>query len=130
EMNTRLQVEHPVTEAVTGRDLVEDQLRIAAGETLEALGLGKPPPFQGHGVEARLYAEDPEAGFLPASGTIAALEWPSGVRIDAGVREGDEVTDRYDPMLAKLIAHGATRAEALDRLRAALAQTTVLGVRT
>ena len=130
EMNTRLQVEHPVTEAVTGRDLVEDQLRIAAGETLEALGLGKPPPFEGHAVEARLYAEDPEACFLPASGTVAALEWPPDVRIDAGVREGDAVTDRYDPMLAKLIAHGATRAEALDRLRAALAQTTVLGVRT
>jgi acetyl/propionyl-CoA carboxylase alpha subunit len=130
EMNTRLQVEHPVTEAVTGRDLVEDQLRIAAGETLEALGLGKPPPFRGHAVEARLYAEDPESGFLPATGTVAALEWPSGVRIDAGVRQGDEVSDRYDPMLAKLIAHGATRPEALHRLRAALAETMVLGVRT
>src|SRR5690606_16392308 len=106
EMNTRLQVEHPVTEAVTGRDLVEAQLRIAAGESLEAIGLGKPPQLRGHAVEARLYAEDPEGGFLPATGTVVALEWPDGVRIDAGVREGDEVTDRYDPMLAKLIAHG------------------------
>jgi acetyl-CoA/propionyl-CoA carboxylase biotin carboxyl carrier protein len=130
EMNTRLQVEHPVTEAVTGRDLVEDQLRIAAGETLTALGLRDTPRFEGHAVEARLYAEDPESGFLPATGSLAALEWPSGVRVDAGVRQGDEVTDRYDPMLAKLIAHGPTRAEALDRLRAALAATTVLGVRT
>jgi len=130
EMNTRLQVEHPVTEAVTGRDLVEDQLRIAAGETLAALGLDRTPPLAGHAIEARLYAEDPESGFLPATGTIARLAWPTGVRIDAGVQEEDAVTDRYDPMLAKLIAHGATRAEALDRLRTALRQTTVLGVRT
>jgi len=130
EMNTRLQVEHPVTEAVTGRDLVEDQLRIAGGETLAALGLDRAPPLEGHAIEARLYAEDPESGFLPATGTIARLAWPTGVRIDAGVQEEDAVTDRYDPMLAKLIAHGATRAEALDRLRTALRQTTVLGVRT
>ena len=130
EMNTRLQVEHPVTEEVTGRDLVEDQLRIAAGETLAALGLRGAPRLDGHAVEARLYAEDPESGFLPATGRIAALEWPPGVRVDAGVRAGDEVTDRYDPMLAKLIAHGATRHEALDRLRTALAAMTVLGVRT
>ncbi|HSI99155.1 MAG TPA: biotin carboxylase N-terminal domain-containing protein [Patescibacteria group bacterium] len=130
EMNTRLQVEHPVTEAVTGRDLVEDQLRIAAGETLEALGLRGAPRLDGHAIEARLYAEDPESGFLPATGALAALEWPPDVRIDSGVREADEVTDRYDPMLAKLIAHGRSRSEALDRLRAALAATTVLGVRT
>ena len=130
EMNTRLQVEHPVTEAVTGRDLVEDQLRIAAGEPLDALGLRAAPRLQGHAIEARLYAEDPESGFLPATGGIATLEWPSGVRVDAGVQERDVVSDRYDPMLAKLIAHGSTRAEALDRLRTALAATTVLGVRT
>ena len=130
EMNTRLQVEHPVTEAVTGRDLVEDQLRIAAGETLGAIGLHGAPRLEGHAVEARLYAEDPESGFLPATGTLAALEWPEGIRIDAGVEQDDEVSDRYDPMLAKLIAHGPTRAAALDRLRRALAATTVLGVRT
>ena len=130
EMNTRLQVEHPVTEAVTGRDLVEDQLRIAAGETLASLGLTAAPDLEGHAVEARLYAEDPESGFLPATGFVAAVEWPDGVRIDSGVQQDDEVTDRYDPMLAKLIAHGPTRVEALDRLREALAATTVLGVRT
>ncbi len=130
EMNTRLQVEHPVTEAVTGRDLVADQLAIAAGATLADLGLEQPPPIRGHAVEARLYAEDPEAGFLPATGRVALLRWPDGGRIDAGVAQGDVVGDRYDPMLAKLIAHGATRAEALDRLRAALEHTTVLGVRT
>ncbi len=130
EMNTRLQVEHPVTEAVTGRDLVADQLRIAAGATLAQLGLDEPPPIRGHAIEARLYAEDPESGFLPATGTLAALDWPAGVRIDSGVRKGDTVTDRYDPMLAKLIAHGSTRTEALGRLRAALHGTAVLGVRT
>ena len=130
EMNTRLQVEHPVTEAVTGRDLVEDQLRIAAGATLAELGLVGPPRIRGHAIEARLYAEDPESGFLPASGHLARIRWPEGVRVDAGVREGDEVGDRYDPMLAKIIAHGSTRHEALDRLRTALGGTTVLGVRT
>ena len=130
EMNTRLQVEHPVTEAVTGRDLVADQLRIAAGATLAELGLDRAPPIRGHAIEARLYAEDPESGFLPATGTLAMLAWPDGIRIDSGVREGDIVSDRYDPMLAKLISHGSSRAEALERLRAALHETTVLGVRT
>ena len=130
EMNTRLQVEHPVTELVTGRDLVADQLRIAAGETLAALGLRSPPPIRGHAIEARLYAEDPEGGFLPATGRLARLSWPEGVRIDAGIHEGDEIGDRYDPMLAKVIAHGRTRDEALERLRTALAATEVLGVRT
>jgi len=130
EMNTRLQVEHPVTEAVTGRDLVEDQLRIAGGATLAELGLPRPPRIRGHAIEARLYAEDPESGFLPASGHLALIRWPEGVRVDAGVREGDLVGDRYDPMLAKIIANGPTRRDALDRLRAALGAMTVLGVRT
>lgn len=130
EMNTRLQVEHPVTEAITGRDLVADQLRIAGGATLRDLGLTGPPSLRGHAIEARLYAEDPGSGFLPATGRLALVHWPDGVRVDAGACEGDEVTDRYDPMLAKLIAHGATRSEALGRLRAALDTTTVLGVRT
>jgi acetyl/propionyl-CoA carboxylase alpha subunit len=128
EMNTRLQVEHPVTEALTGRDLVADQLRIAGGEPL---GFGQEQvSLSGHAVEARLYAEDPESGFLPATGRIVQLRWPEGVRVDTGLREGDDVTDRYDPLLAKLIAHAPTRDEALARLRAALGQTRVLGVRT
>ena len=128
EMNTRLQVEHPVTEAVTGRDLVADQLRIAGGE---ALGFGQAAVrFAGHAVEVRLYAEDPDADFLPAAGRIVRLRWPDGVRIETAIREGDTVSDRYDPLLAKLIAHGRTRGEALDRLRAALDQTAVLGVRS
>jgi 3-methylcrotonyl-CoA carboxylase alpha subunit len=128
EMNARLQVEHPVTEAVTGRDLVADQLRIAAGEPL---GFGqRDVRIQGHAVEARLYAEDPEAGFLPASGRILRLQWPDGVRVDTAIREGDAISDRYDPMLAKVVAHGATRDEALGRLRHALDDTLVLGVRT
>jgi 3-methylcrotonyl-CoA carboxylase alpha subunit len=130
EMNTRLQVEHPVTEAVTGRDLVADQLRIAGGATLAELGLSGPPPIRGHAIEARVYAEDPESGFLPASGTVERLDWPEGVRVDAGVRTGDVVTDRYDPLLAKIVASGDTRQEAIDRLRAALDETLVLGVRT
>jgi len=128
EMNTRLQVEHPVTEAVTGRDLVADQLRIAAGEPL---GLGQSAVrWSGHAIEARLYAEDPDAGFLPAAGRILRLRWPDGVRVDTGLREGDTVSDRYDPLLAKLIAHGRTRVEALASLRAALDETLVLGVRS
>ncbi|MGH2402401.1 MAG: biotin carboxylase N-terminal domain-containing protein, partial [Candidatus Limnocylindria bacterium] len=130
EMNTRLQVEHPVTEAVTGRDLVADQLRIATGATLAEIGLREPPHISGHAIEARVYAEDPDAGFLPATGRLALVSWPTGVRIDTGVREGDRVGDRYDPMLAKLIAHGRTRRQALERLRAALEETVVLGVRT
>ncbi|HEX7226058.1 MAG TPA: biotin carboxylase N-terminal domain-containing protein [Candidatus Limnocylindria bacterium] len=130
EMNTRLQVEHPVTEAVTGRDLVADQLRIAAGATLAELGLSEPPRFTGHAIEARIYAEDPDAGFLPATGRLARVRWPDGVRVDTGVRDGDRVTDRYDPMLAKVIAHGRDRDEAVERLRAALAATSLLGVRT
>jgi acetyl/propionyl-CoA carboxylase alpha subunit len=128
EMNTRLQVEHPVTEALTGRDLVGDQLRIAAGERL---GFGQPQvSLRGHAVEARLYAEDPDAAFLPATGRVLRVRWPDGVRVDTGLREGDVVSDRYDPMLAKLIAHGPSRAAALDGLRAALAETQLLGVRT
>ena len=127
EMNTRLQVEHPVTEAVTGLDLVELQFRIAAGEAL---------PFRqgdlalrGHAVEARLYAEDPERGFLPSTGKLWALRPPAGegIRVDTGVREGDEVTSHYDPMLAKIIAHGPSRMAALDRLAAALGATVVAG---
>ena len=130
EMNTRLQVEHPVTEAVTGRDLVADQLRIAAGEPL---GFDqRDVTWTGHAIEARLYAEDAEAGFLPATGRLAALRWPSGegIRVDAGVEAGDEVGGRFDPMLAKIVAHGADRPEALARLSAALDDTTVLGLVT
>jgi acetyl-CoA/propionyl-CoA carboxylase biotin carboxyl carrier protein len=130
EMNTRLQVEHPVTEAVTGRDLVADQIRIAAGATL---GLRQDEVVaRGHAIEVRLYAEDPEAGFLPASGSVVALEWPvgEGVRVDAGVDVGTEVTERFDPMLAKIIAHGRDRPEALARLTEALDQTLILGLTT
>jgi 3-methylcrotonyl-CoA carboxylase alpha subunit len=129
EMNTRLQVEHPVTEAITGFDLVEWQFRIASGETI---GLRQEDvPLDGHAVEARIYAEDPDRGFLPSPGRITALEWPQGdgVRVDAGVAAGFAVPSDYDPMLAKVIAHGATRAEALDRLVAALGDTVVIGPR-
>jgi len=128
EMNTRLQVEHPVTEAVTGRDLVADQLRIAAGEPLDVEQARV--RFTGHAIEARLYAEDPAAGFLPATGRVVGLRWPAGVRVDTGIRQGDEVTDRYDPLLAKLIVHGPDRRGALAAMQGALAATRVLGVRT
>ncbi|HET7581656.1 MAG TPA: biotin carboxylase N-terminal domain-containing protein, partial [Candidatus Limnocylindria bacterium] len=128
EMNTRLQVEHPVTEAVTGRDLVADQLRIAAGEPL---GISQAAVrLDGHAFEARLYAEDPDAGFLPATGRVVELAWPPEARVDTGIRAGDVVSDRYDPMLAKLIVAGPDRATALARLRDALDRTRVLGVRT
>jgi acetyl-CoA/propionyl-CoA carboxylase biotin carboxyl carrier protein len=129
EMNTRLQVEHPVTELVTGLDLVEWQVRVAAGE---ALPFSQPPPFSGHAVEARLYAEDPSRGFLPTGGTVRLLREPAGphVRVDSGLVEGTEVTSAYDPMLAKVIAWGDDRASALRRLDTALADTAVLGVTT
>jgi acetyl-CoA/propionyl-CoA carboxylase biotin carboxyl carrier protein len=130
EMNTRLQVEHPVTELVTGVDLVEWQLRIAAGAEL-TVRQGD-VTMTGHAVEARLYAEDPSRGFLPTGGQILALAEPTGpgVRVDSGMRTGFFVGSDYDPMLAKVIAHGADRAQALARLDAALADTVVLGVTT
>ena len=128
EMNTRLQVEHPVTESLTGLDLVEWQFRVAAGEQLP---LKQPPArFDGHAIEARLYAEDPENGFLPSTGRIVALELPDDIRIDRGVEAGGEVTPYYDPMIAKLIAHGATREAALERLAKALDRTLLAGPRS
>ncbi|KOG13184.1 acetyl/propionyl/methylcrotonyl-CoA carboxylase subunit alpha [Streptomyces viridochromogenes] len=130
EMNTRLQVEHPVTELVTGLDLVEWQLRVAAGEEL---------PYKqdditltGHAVEARICAEDPSRGFLPSGGTVLRLHEPQGdgIRTDSGLSEGTEVGSLYDPMLSKVIAYGPDRATALRKLRAALAETVTLGVQT
>jgi acetyl-CoA/propionyl-CoA carboxylase biotin carboxyl carrier protein len=130
EMNTRLQVEHPVTEMVTGLDLVELQLRVAAGEPLP---IGQEDVhLRGHAVEVRVYAEDPSSGFLPTGGRILALHEPEGpgVRVDSGVAEGFVVGSEYDPMLAKIIAHGSDRAEALRRLDAALRDTVLLGLDT
>ena len=128
EMNTRLQVEHPVTETITGLDLVEWQFRIAAGEHLPLKQ--DQVQFSGHAVEARLYAEDPAHGFLPSTGRIVALQFSQDVRVDTGVERGSEVTPFYDPMIAKVIARGATRAEALERLSVALQETVVLGPRS
>ena len=125
ELNGRIQVEHPVTELVTGRDLIRDQLRIAEGQPVEP----STSALQGHAVEVRLYAEDPKT-FLPQAGMVERLRLPTGVRVDGGVEEGDEVGTSYDPMIAKLIAHGPTRTEALARLADALAETEVGGVTT
>jgi len=125
EMNTRLQVEHPVSEAITGVDLVEWQLRVASGEPLplsqDQLAI------RGHAFEARLYAEDVAAGFLPATGRLDHLVFPAGVRIETGVRAGDAISQWYDPMIAKFVVHGQTRAIALNRLARALDQTEVAG---
>ena len=144
ELNGRIQVEHPVTELVTGVDLVAEQLRIAAGEPLgssntvlqgseaagrAASGARNTVLLSGHAVEVRLYAEDPRT-FLPQTGRLERLRLPGGVRVDAGVEEGDEVGVAYDPMIAKLIAHGPTRDEAFARLRDALDETEVVGVTT
>ena len=125
EMNTRLQVEHPVTEAITGVDLVEWQLRVAAGESLPKQQ--QDLTITGHAFEARLYAEDVPKGFLPATGTLAHLCFPDGARSDTGVRPGDTISPWYDPMIAKIITHGPTRAVALKRLDQALANTQVAG---
>jgi acetyl-CoA carboxylase, biotin carboxylase subunit len=130
EMNTRIQVEHPVTEMVTGCDLVQLQIRIAQGEPL---------PFaqedleqRGHAIECRIYAEDPDRAFLPSPGRLLAIRPPGGpgLREDSGVYEGFEVPVHYDSMLSKLVAHGATRTQAIDRMRRALAEYKILGVRT
>lgn len=128
EMNARLQVEHPVTEAIACVDLVEWQLRVAAGEPLpltqEAI------PLMGHAVEARLYAEDASGGFLPATGRLTHLAFPENLRVDAGARKGDEIGPHYDPLIAKLIAHGQDRMTALGLLERGLAEMEVAGVRT
>ncbi|MEU2425041.1 biotin carboxylase N-terminal domain-containing protein [Streptomyces sp. NPDC007851] len=126
EMNTRLQVEHPVTEAVFGIDLVAEQLRVAEGHALPL----DPPPARGHAVEARLYAEDPAHGWAPQTGTLHRLAVPAGVRLDTGYTDGDEIGVHYDPMLAKAIAHAPTRAEALRKLAHALDRTTLHGPTT
>jgi 3-methylcrotonyl-CoA carboxylase alpha subunit len=135
EMNTRLQVEHPVTEAITGLDLVEWQLRVAAGEALP-LKQGD-LRIHGHAIEARICAENPEAGFLPATGRLDVLRWPAAlnfqrgdVRVDTGVGEGDSISPHYDSMIAKLIVWGEDRAQALARLDAALADTQIVGLHT
>ena len=130
EMNTRLQVEHPVTEAITGFDLVEWQLRVASGAPLPVAQ--DAVTINGHAVEARLYAEDPANGFLPQAGRIDHLAFGDGdgVRIDGGVLAGDQVSPFYDPMIAKVIAHGETRDEALDRLNTALGRTLLSGLVT
>ena len=145
EMNTRLQVEHPVTEAITGVDLVEWQLRIASGEPLplSQAEIDERGP-RGHAVEVRLYSEDPSKGYIPSTGTLGVLRFPEppeglpyhdsgaegGVRVDTGVRQGDTVTPFYDPMIAKLVAHGGTRAAAIARMGAGLRELRIAGVAT
>ncbi|WP_440465567.1 acetyl/propionyl/methylcrotonyl-CoA carboxylase subunit alpha [Pseudomonas sp. YH-1] len=131
EMNTRLQVEHPVTEAITGLDLVAWQIRVARGEPLPITQ--EQVPLNGHAIEVRLYAEDPEGGFLPASGHLALYREPAagpGRRTDSGIREGDDISPFYDPMLAKLIAWGENREEARQRLLSMLSETAVGGFKT
>src|SRR3546814_8278847 len=128
EMNTRLQVEHPVTEAITGQDLVEWQLRVASGELL---------PLQqdqlaihGWAMEARLHAENPATGFLPSTGPLPRLRFPAGIRLDSGVEEGNDVSPYYDPLIAKLVVHAPTRTAAAQALANAAAETQVWPVKT
>jgi 3-methylcrotonyl-CoA carboxylase alpha subunit len=130
EMNTRLQVEHPVTEMITGLDLVEWQFRLAAGDKLPLRQ--QDLAIKGHAIEARLYAEDPDRGFLPQTGKLTHLAFPTGenVRVDTGVRAGDSISIHYDPMLAKLIVWGADRDAAIRRFQSALAETQVAGFKT
>ncbi len=128
EMNARLQVEHPVTEMVTGLDLVELQLNVAAGQRLQIVQSDIVP--SGHAIEVRIYAESPEDGFLPQAGRIEHVRWPEHARVDAGVEESTEVSTHYDPLLAKLIVHGSDRRAAIDAMGVALDDTQVLGVRT
>ena len=125
EMNTRLQVEHPVTEAITGVDLVEWQLRVASGETIPAKQ--EDLNITGWAFESRLYAEDAAKGFLPATGTLDHLRFPDNAASRRAWRQDDSITPFYDPMIAKIITEGATRDEALARMRAALAATEVAG---
>lgn len=128
EMNTRLQVEHPVTELITGIDLVDWQIRVARGE---ALPLAQSDIHaRGHAIEVRLYAEDPARDFLPQTGRISHLAWPQAVRIDSGVREGDEISRFYDPMIAKIATHGENRQQAIDRMARGLAETEIAGLVT
>jgi 3-methylcrotonyl-CoA carboxylase alpha subunit len=130
EMNTRLQVEHPVTESVTGTDLVHAQLRVASGEPLPWTQADLHQ--RGHAIECRVYAEDPSAGFLPQAGRVLLYRPPErpGVRVDAGVVEGSDVPVHYDPMIAKVVAHAETREAAIDRMRAALSEFRILGLPT
>ena len=128
EMNTRLQVEHPVTEAITGLDLVEWQFRVVAGEKLPLAQ--SEVPLNGHAVEARIYAEDPARGFLPSTGRLLALEFPSELRVDTGVEVGAEISPYYDPLIAKMIAHAPTRVEALAKLAKGLDRAVIAGPRT
>jgi acetyl-CoA carboxylase biotin carboxylase subunit len=131
EMNTRLQVEHPVTEAITGIDLVEWQIRIARGERLTLTSADTLTP-RGHAIECRVYAEDPDAGFIPSPGRISALRVPDGpgIRDDSGVEAGGEVPIFYDPLVSKLVAWGDDRAQALARMRRALEEYDIRGIRT
>ena len=130
EMNTRLQVEHPVTELVTGLDLVQLQIRIAAGEELPFSQ--EDISWKGHAIECRIYAEDPENNYFPSAGQVTGLAEPSGpgIRLDSGIYQGWTVPMEYDPLLAKLIAHGETREQAIGRLRSALREYFVAGVKT
>jgi acetyl-CoA carboxylase biotin carboxylase subunit len=129
EMNTRIQVEHPVTEMVYGVDLVAEMIRVAQGQPIS---FGEPPAPRGHAIECRVYAEDPAKGFAPSPGLITQLRWPQGpgIRVDSGVEAGDRVPLDYDPMLAKVIAHGSDRAQALARMKRALSETRVVGIET